>query len=48
MKKIYILLILSIFAFGLKKNTHAQVVAIGHICAEVIESVSIGSSAITD
>ena len=48
MKKIYILLVLSIFAFGINKNTKAQVVAIGHICAEVIESVSLNSLAITD
>ena len=48
MKAIYFLLIFSIFAFGLNKNTNAQVVAIGHICAEVIESVSIVSTAITD
>ena len=47
MKAIYILLALSIFAFG-NKNTQAQVIAIGHICAEVIESSSLGSSAITD
>ena len=48
MKAIYILLALSIFALGMNKNTHAQVVAIGHICAEVIESSSLGSSAIID
>lgn len=47
MKKFYILLIISILFFS-NKIIHAQVVAIGHICAEVIESVSIGSSAITD
>jgi len=47
MKAIYILLVLSIFAFG-NKNTQAQVIAIGHICAEVIESVSISSLTITD
>lgn len=48
MKTIYILLIICIFLFKINKNIHAQVVAIGHICAEVIESASIGSLAITD
>jgi len=47
MKKFYILFIISILFFS-NKIIHAQVIAIGHICAEVIESVSIGSSAITD